>query len=59
MIAMATKKKTASAPAPVACGECHGSGIVPVTVRVGRRRRVAGQQDGVCLACLGTGQSEG
>ncbi|WP_445408104.1 hypothetical protein [Streptomyces albidoflavus] len=56
---MATKKKTASAPAPVACGECHGSGVVPVTVRVGRGRRVAGQQDGVCLACLGTGQSEG
>jgi hypothetical protein len=31
------------------------NGQVAVTVRVGRTRRTAGQQQGVCLDCLGTG----
>lgn len=42
-------------PEPENCPACKGTGTVAVTVRVGRRRRVVGQQDGMCLACFGNG----
>jgi hypothetical protein len=29
--------------------------MVAATVRVGRKRRPVGQQDGLCLNCLGSG----
>ncbi|WP_406381175.1 hypothetical protein [Streptomyces sp. NBC_01618] len=58
---MATKRATtkpAKAPVPAQpakCEPCGGTGNVAVTVRVGRKRRPVGQQDGLCLACLGSG----
>ncbi|MEQ4609834.1 hypothetical protein ABMX48_26355 [Streptomyces cavourensis] len=57
---MATKRttkpsKTPAPPEPVICSPCDGSGMVAATVRVGRKRRPVGQQDGLCLNCLGTG----
>ncbi|MCX4396870.1 MULTISPECIES: hypothetical protein [unclassified Streptomyces] len=54
---MAPKRTTAIKPAtePTPCEPCDGTGNVPVTVRVGRKRRPVGQQDGLCLACLGSG----
>lgn len=57
---MATRRTTAkspknTAPAPVVCSPCDGSGMVAATVRVGRKRRPVGQQDGLCLNCLGSG----
>ncbi|WP_030854936.1 hypothetical protein [Streptomyces griseus] len=42
-------------PAPAVCSPCDGSGMVAATVRVGRKRRPVGQQDGICLNCLGSG----
>ncbi|MEU9609598.1 hypothetical protein [Streptomyces sp. NPDC048057] len=42
-------------PKPPKCPACKGTGTVAVAVRVGRRRRVVGQQDGMCLGCLGSG----
>ncbi|WP_405676830.1 hypothetical protein OG292_19525 [Streptomyces sp. NBC_01511] len=50
-------KKTAPATPPP-CEPCEGSGQVAITVRVGRKRRPVGQQDGICLTCLGTGQAD-
>ncbi|WP_097885720.1 hypothetical protein [Streptomyces sp. st140] len=53
-----TKRPTITAPAPaepVPCQPCGGSGNVAITVRVGRKRRPVGQQDGLCLNCLGDG----
>nr|WP_037580418.1 hypothetical protein [Phaeacidiphilus oryzae] len=38
-----------------ACTVCHGSGTVAKAVRVGRRHRVVGHQEGACLHCWGTG----
>ncbi|WP_411144941.1 hypothetical protein [Streptomyces sp. x-80] len=60
---MATRKATARRPAKKAaapaeqtdCTTCQGSGVVLVTVRVGRHRRTVGQQEGFCLDCFGTG----
>ncbi|MFE1731368.1 hypothetical protein ACFW6X_14565 [Streptomyces bacillaris] len=50
------KNPAPPAPAePVVCSPCDGSGMVAATVRVGRKRRPVGQQDGLCLNCLGTG----
>ncbi|RSN91146.1 hypothetical protein DMH26_27120 [Streptomyces sp. WAC 05379] len=53
-------KKPRKAPAPVlepaACPACKGTGEVSRTVHVGRKRRPAGQQTGICLACLGSGE---
>jgi DnaJ-class molecular chaperone len=49
-----TRQKTAPA-SPAPCEPCKGTGLVAVTVRVGRKRRVVGQQDGMCLACFGSG----
>lgn len=59
---MATKKAPsrpalAAVPAPPKCGPCNGTGEVPQAVRVGRKRRVAGHQAGICLACFGTGEA--
>ncbi|MFJ2877487.1 hypothetical protein ACIPJN_09135 [Streptomyces sp. NPDC086796] len=54
---MAPKRTTTAKPVaePAPCEPCGGTGNVPVTVRVGRKRRPVGQQDGLCLACLGSG----
>ncbi|MFE5174080.1 hypothetical protein [Streptomyces sp. NPDC056634] len=55
---MAAKKQTPPRPpAAKQCGPCKGTGEVPVSVRVGRKRRVVGQQNGLCLTCLGTGEA--
>ncbi|MFK8908898.1 hypothetical protein [Streptomyces sp. YS-3] len=42
---------------PVKCPACKGSGEVSRSVRVGRRHRVVGQQTGLCLTCLGSGNA--
>ncbi|MGW6207501.1 hypothetical protein ACWF9B_28185 [Streptomyces sp. NPDC055089] len=57
---MATTKRTTNpSPPPAAepgdCKPCGGTGNVPTTVRVGRKRRPVGQQDGLCLNCFGSG----
>ncbi|MBT2380064.1 hypothetical protein J7E90_22705 [Streptomyces sp. ISL-111] len=56
---MATKRTTKppknTPPASAVCSPCDGSGMVAATVRVGRKRRPVGQQDGLCLNCLGSG----
>jgi hypothetical protein len=44
-------------PEPVACESCEGTGLVDRPVRVGRRQRNVGSQQGACLACWGTGQA--
>ncbi|WP_306184841.1 hypothetical protein [Streptomyces sp. MK5] len=54
---MATRKKTK--PKPACCPDCKGSGEVPTTVLVGRKRRAVGKQSGFCLTCLGTGEAPG
>ncbi|MGW1666868.1 hypothetical protein [Streptomyces microflavus] len=63
---MATKRTTAKPPTPApdpvepaSCQPCGGSGNVAITVRVGRKRRPVGQQDGLCLNCLGEGTTLG
>ncbi|MFI8865292.1 hypothetical protein ACIGNW_00010 [Streptomyces sp. NPDC053707] len=48
-------KKSSTSTEPAACKPCGGTGNVPTTVRVGRKRRPVGQQDGLCLNCLGSG----
>lgn len=53
---MATTAKKAR-QAPKKCGTCQGSGEVSKTVRVGRKRRAVGQQTGLCLTCLGSGEA--
>ncbi|WP_435597521.1 hypothetical protein [Streptomyces anulatus] len=55
-----TTKTPKNTPAPVPiepapCQPCGGTGNVAITVRVGRKRRPVGQQDGLCLNCLGSG----
>ncbi|CAD5970220.1 MULTISPECIES: hypothetical protein [unclassified Streptomyces] len=60
---MATKRTTTKPPKnptpaqvePAPCQPCGGTGNVAITVRVGRKRRPVGQQDGLCLNCLGEG----
>ncbi|MFJ7056141.1 hypothetical protein ACIQVA_00015 [Streptomyces microflavus] len=57
-----TKTPTTTAPDPVEpapCQPCGGTGNVAITVRVGRKRRPVGQQDGLCLNCLGEGTDPG
>jgi DnaJ-class molecular chaperone len=62
---VATRKTTARRPAspapapaePPKCPVCKGTGQVAVTVRVGRRHRPVGQQEGMCLSCFGTGKA--
>jgi DnaJ-class molecular chaperone len=50
-----TARPAKPAPVPEPCEVCEGTGTVAVTVRVGRRHRVVGQQDGMCLTCFGSG----
>ncbi|MFJ9324329.1 hypothetical protein [Streptomyces globisporus] len=50
-----TKPPKNTPPEPSVCSPCDGSGTVAATVRVGRKRRPVGQQDGLCLNCLGSG----
>ncbi|WP_198535610.1 hypothetical protein [Streptomyces caatingaensis] len=52
---MATRKATT--PEPPKCPTCKGTGEVSRTVRVGRKRRTVGQQTGLCLTCLGSGEA--
>ncbi|MFI6695929.1 hypothetical protein ACIBLA_30115 [Streptomyces sp. NPDC050433] len=52
-----TARKTAPATPPP-CEPCKGTGQVAITVRVGRKRRPVGQQDGICLTCFGTGTAD-
>ncbi|MET8075530.1 hypothetical protein [Streptomyces sp. NPDC005303] len=53
-----TRRRTAKPlPEPVKCPTCKGSGEVSRTVRVGRKQRPVGQQTGLCLACLGSGEA--
>ncbi|MFI8532820.1 hypothetical protein ACIGMX_21590 [Streptomyces aquilus] len=44
-------------PKPAKCSTCKGTGEVSHTVHVGRKRRPVGQQAGLCLNCLGSGQA--
>ncbi|MDH6450179.1 MULTISPECIES: hypothetical protein [unclassified Streptomyces] len=48
---------TAVKPEPAPCRTCKGSGEVSPMVRVGRKQRPVGQQTGLCLACLGSGEA--
>ncbi|MFF1438575.1 hypothetical protein [Streptomyces sp. NPDC058295] len=52
---MVARKTTA--PEPPKCPVCLGSGEVSRTVHVGRKRRPVGQQTGLCLNCLGSGEA--
>ncbi|MGW2281142.1 hypothetical protein [Streptomyces sp. NPDC001770] len=52
---MAKRTTTPPKTTPAPCQPCGGTGNVPITVRVGRKRRTVGQQDGLCLNCFGTG----
>ncbi|MEV5280750.1 hypothetical protein [Streptomyces sp. NPDC052811] len=54
---MAPRTQAARKPASAECPVCKGTGEVPITVRVGRRRRAVGQQNGYCLTCFGTGEA--
>ncbi|MFD7181495.1 hypothetical protein ACFV90_16025 [Streptomyces sp. NPDC059904] len=52
------KKKTPPRPpAAKRCDPCKGTGEVAVSVHVGRKRRIVGQQNGLCLTCFGTGEA--
>ncbi|MGW2820845.1 hypothetical protein ACWC24_07540 [Streptomyces sp. NPDC001443] len=53
MPAATAKEPVRPAPCPV----CKGTGEVARTVRVGRNRRTVGQQTGLCLNCLGSGNA--
>ncbi|MFD3590983.1 hypothetical protein [Streptomyces sp. NPDC058683] len=44
-------------PTPAQCSVCKGTGEVSRTVLVGRKRRAVGQQTGLCLNCLGSGEA--
>ncbi|WP_189491343.1 hypothetical protein [Streptomyces antnestii] len=54
---MAAKKTPLRPPAAKQCDPCKGTGEVATSVRIGRKRRVVGQQNGLCLNCLGTGEA--
>ncbi|MFD8394031.1 hypothetical protein ACFV2N_33690 [Streptomyces sp. NPDC059680] len=58
---MAARKTTTrckdAVPEPAKCSVCEGTGEVSRTVRVGRKRRAVGEQAGLCLNCLGSGQA--
>ncbi|MFG3515632.1 hypothetical protein [Streptomyces bobili] len=51
------KNPVTAGPEPAKCPTCHGSGEVSRAVRVGRKRRTVGQQTGLCLNCLGSGEA--
>ncbi|GAB2575649.1 hypothetical protein GCM10027168_05750 [Streptomyces capparidis] len=42
---------------PPECPACKGEGQVARTVRVGRKRRPVGEQEGICLTCFGSGEA--
>jgi DnaJ-class molecular chaperone len=44
-------------PEPAKCPTCKGSGEGSRTVHVGRKRRAVGEQAGLCLTCLGSGEA--
>ncbi|MFH8464973.1 hypothetical protein [Streptomyces sp. NPDC017991] len=48
--------KPSAKPSAESCSPCGGTGEVSRTVRVGRKQRVVGQQAGLCLNCLGSGE---
>ncbi|WP_328431502.1 hypothetical protein [Streptomyces sp. NBC_00453] len=52
-----TARRKATVPQSAKCGPCNGTGEVARTVRVGRKQRPVGQQTGICLACLGSGEA--
>ncbi|MDQ0831550.1 DnaJ-class molecular chaperone [Streptomyces achromogenes] len=52
---MVARKPGATEPAK--CPVCNGTGEISRTVHVGRKRRVAGEQTGLCLNCLGSGEA--
>ncbi|MFD5121691.1 hypothetical protein [Streptomyces sp. NPDC058385] len=54
---MAAKKTPPRPPAAKQCAPCKGTGEVAISVHVGRKRRVVGQQNGLCLTCFGTGEA--
>ncbi|MGW1022856.1 hypothetical protein ACWD4J_03930 [Streptomyces sp. NPDC002577] len=54
---MAARKSTARKRPAKKCPICKGTGDVAISVRVGRKHRVVGQQNGLCLACFGTGDA--
>ncbi|MGW0531549.1 hypothetical protein [Streptomyces sp. NPDC003032] len=54
---MAAKKRAPAKPAAKECPTCKGTGEVARPVRVGRKRRVVGEQNGMCLGCLGSGEA--
>lgn len=56
MISMGASKTPATA-GPAKCPTCKGSGEVSRAVYVGRKRRAVGQQTGICLTCLGSGEA--
>ncbi|GAA3488947.1 hypothetical protein [Streptomyces cremeus] len=51
-----TAKKKPDPAKPVPCQPCKGTGEVSKPVRVGRKRRTAGEQTGMCLRCWGAGE---
>ncbi len=55
MTAVVTPKTTK--PPAKDCPVCKGTGEVARTVRVGRKHRAVGQQTGLCLNCLGSGEA--
>ncbi|MFD8393507.1 hypothetical protein ACFV2N_30930 [Streptomyces sp. NPDC059680] len=57
MAARKTSAAVTAEPEPAKCSTCHGSGEVSRTVRVGRKRRAVGEQAGLCLNCLGSGDA--
>ncbi|MGW0628959.1 hypothetical protein [Streptomyces sp. NPDC002758] len=57
---MATRKTArpaAPAEEPTKCPVCDGTGEVSRAVLVGRKRRAVGEQTGLCLNCLGSGEA--
>lgn len=54
---MAANKPAPGKPAAKECPACKGTGEVTRPVRVGRKRRVVGEQNGLCLGCLGSGEA--
>ncbi|MER6028436.1 hypothetical protein [Streptomyces sp. NPDC001851] len=52
-----TTRRKPAVPEPAKCSVCHGTGEVSRTVRVGRKRRTVGEQTGLCLNCLGSGDA--
>ena len=59
MSTTARKPAAPKSPPPVEsveCKPCKGTGEVSRPVHVGRKRRPAGQQTGMCLRCWGAGE---